>query len=198
MIKNKKNNRKSENQIQKQEKSKLGMYTGPIDLGQSPSTGEVGLFNLTDVVTTISSTGLGVVALERTFNPNVTTEWASFAARFREYRVLAVEINYFPFGKVNTTSFNIGPCVIATNKGPAFGTPTSSAQVFALAKPHIWHLGSPMKYIVRPDDYTDLDVGSTSSPASEFSVVLYADGLTVSSGYGRFYCKWVVQFSSRQ
>ena len=103
-----------------------------------------------------------------------------------------------PFGKVSTTAFNVGPCVIATNKGPAFGTPTSIAQVWALAKPKVFHLTERMEYEIRPDDYTDLDVGSTASPASEFSVVLYADGLTASSGYGRLLCKWVVQFSSRQ
>ena len=180
------------------ESSKFGKYSGPIDLGQSSYTGEIELLNLTDVVTTVSSTGLGVVALERTFNPNVTTEWASFAARFREYRVLAVRLHYMPFGVVNTTSFNVGPAVIATNKGSAFGTPTSSAQVFALAKPKVFHLAKPMVYEIRPDDYTDLDVGATASPASEFSVLLYGDGLTVSSGYGRLYCTWVVQFSSRQ
>lgn len=195
LSKNKKNFK--EKQIEKMEKSKFGMYRGPIDLGQSKTTGEVELLNLTDVVTSLSSTGLGVIALERTFNPNVTTEWTSFAARFREYRVLAVQVKYMPFNIVNTTVFTPGPCVIATNKGPAFGTPTSNAQVWALAKPKLFHLAKPMKYIIRADDYTDLDVGATASPSSEFSIVLYADGLSTSVLYGRFFCTWVVQFSSR-
>jgi len=191
-----KNSRKSSS-IVAQERTKFGMYKGPIDIGQSKSTDQILVTNLTSTVTS-SSNALGVYASEVTFNPNTCTEWTSYAARFREYRVLAVEAIFMPSQVVNITGINMGPIAVGTNKGGALGTPTSVAQVWALANSKCKLLFKPWSYIIRPDDYTDLDVGSTSSPGSEFSMLMYGDGCTASTLAGRFFFRWVVQFSSRQ
>ena len=197
MKKSNKNPKKNGRKIDAQERTKFGMYTGPIDVGQSKSTDLMLVVNLTST-TTMSASGVGVLATELTFNPNTTTEWASYAARFREYRVLAVEVSYMPSQVVNLSGAVCGPCAIATNKGGVLGTPTSVGQVWALANAKPKLMFKPWNYIIRPDDYTDLDVGSTSSPSSEFSMLVYGDGFTNSLLVGRLFLRWVVQFSSRQ
>ncbi len=188
---------KKEKQIERMERSKFGMYSGPMDIGESRSTGKIDVVNLHSS-TVSSSNGVGTLATELTFNPNTTVEWASFAARYREYRVLGVRVHFEPIVKVNTTGVIGGPCVVATNKAGALGTPTGHNQVFALAKSKVFSTYKTLIYEIRADDYTDLDVGDTSSPSSEFSLLLYGDAFTVSTQFFRIYILWVVQFSSVQ
>lgn len=183
--------------IDAMERTKFGMYKGPIEVGQSKFTDLMVVVNLTSTTTT-SASGLGIVATELTFNPNTTTEWTSYAARYREYRVLAVEVHFIPSQVVNISGAVCGPCAVATNKGGVLGTPTSIGQVYALANSKPKLMFKPWSYQIRPDDYTDLDVGSTSTPSSEFSMLVYGDGFTNSLLVGRYFIKWVVQFSSRQ
>ncbi len=196
-MKRNKNSRKGNKAIERAERSKFGMYTGPIRVGESAWTDKLDVVNLHSV-STISSNGVGVMASEITFNPNTTAEWASFAARYLEYRVLAVLAEFHPRPIVNTTGVIGAPVVFATNKGGAFGTPSSRVQVFSLTNPKVGHSMKVMKYEIRPDDYTDLDVGSTGSPSSEFSLLLYSDSMTVSTTFYDVFFTWVVQFSSRQ
>lgn len=197
MKKSNKNPKNNGRRIDAQERTKFGMYKGPIDVGQSKSSDLLLVTNLTST-TTMSSSAVGVLATELTFNPNTTTEWSSYAARFREYRVLAVEVSFMPSQVVNLSGAVCGPCAIATNKGGVLGTPTGVAQVWALANAKPKLMFKPWNYIIRPDDYTDLDVGSTSTPSSEFSMLVYGDGFTNSLLVGRLFLRWVVQFSSRQ
>jgi hypothetical protein len=173
------------------------MYRGPIHVGESKTSDKLDVVNLTSIIS-VASNALGTMAAEVTFNPNTTTEWASFAARYREYRVLAVEIKWIPSIVVNTAAIVGGPLYIALNKGGALGTPTSKGQVFALANAKVHMNYKPWTYVIRPDDYTDLDVGSTATPASEFSFLFFASAYTASTSYGDLAVEWVVQFSSRQ
>lgn len=194
---NRKKEHKKSSKIEKMERSKFGMYRGPIHVGESKFSDKLDVVNLHSN-TTSSSNGVGVIASEITFNPNTTLQWASYAARFREYRVLAVELNWVPYHVVNTTSIVVGPIVVATNKAGTLGTPTSKTQVSALANSRYEHTARRFSYVIRPDDYTDLDVGSTASPSSEFSFLMYGDGLSVSTTYGTYFITWVVQFSGIQ
>lgn len=193
----KKSVKKNEKAIERMEVSKFGMYRGPIHVGESKFSDKLDVVNLHSN-TTSSSNGVGVIAAEITFNPNTTNEWASFAARYREYRVLAVQLEWVPFHVVNTTAIVVGPIVIATNKAGTLGTPTSKTQVSSLANSKYQHTTKRFTYVIRPDDYTDLDVGSTASPSSEFSCLIYGDGLSVSATYGTFFMTWVCQFSAVQ
>jgi len=138
------------------------------------------------------------MATEITFNPNTTTEWASFAARYREYRVLAVELSWEPNFVANTATSLGGPIYCALNKGGVVGTPTSKGQILAMANSQCHSSYKKWSFTIRPDDYTDLDVGSTSTPGSEFSFVFFSNAFTASTTFGDFALRWVVQFSSRQ
>jgi hypothetical protein len=199
MLKSKNKSKRSgrNTKIERQERSKFGMYRGPIRVGESKYSDKLDVVNLTSV-TQVSSSALGVMAAELTFNPNTTFEWASFAARYREYRVLAVELSWEPNFMVNTATSLGGPIYIALNKGGALGTPTSKGQVLAMADSECRSSYKKWNYQIRPDDYTDLDVGSTSTPSSEFSFVFFANAFTASTVFGDFAQRWVVQFSSRQ
>ncbi len=189
--------RSNKNAIERQERSKFGMYKGPINVGESSSTGKIDVVNLHST-TTLSTNGLGTLALELSFNPSGTNEWPSFSARYREYRVLAVQLDVHPILVANTTSIAGAPLVVGTNKGPTLGTPSSYVQVYSLAKSSVHHVMKRFIYTIRPDDYTDLDVGSTAAPASEFSALFYGDGMTISTLFMRVFITWVVQFSSQQ
>ncbi len=172
-------------------------YKGPIDLAKGTTSGLIELVNLHSSTTT-SSSGVGVMASELTFNPNTTIEWASWAARFREYRVLAVRIEYMPYSVVNLSTIAGAPLFVAENKAAAIGTPTSYNQILSLARSRVFHVFKPWSYVIRADDYTDLDMGGTASPSSEFSLLFFADSLSNSILYGRLALTWVVQFSTTQ
>jgi len=172
------------------------VWSGSVDLDITKS-GATEVVNLQSV-TSVASNALGVMAAEITTNPNTTTEWASFAARYREYRVLAVEFHWVPNNIVNTTGLVGAAMAVAQNKAAALGTPSGYGQLFSMAVGKIKHVFKPFKYLIAADDITDLDMGGTATPGSEFSFLFYSDGLTASTTYGRFFTKWVVQFSSRQ
>lgn len=191
-----KSNSRSNHEISRLEQSKFGMYRGPLRINRGTS-GLTKLMQLTSSTTTASS-AIGVLAAEITFNPNTCTEWASYAARFREYRVMGVELEFKPYGIVNLSTYAGAPVVVAVNKGGVVGIPTSFNAVLAMAKSQVNHVLKPWKVSIRADDYTDLDVGSTTTPSSEFSLLYYADGLSNSTTYGRLVMYWVVQFSSPQ
>jgi len=192
-----KSNSKANREIERLEQSKFGMYKGPLRLKGSSYTGQMKVLQCTSS-TTMSSSGLGVIATELTFNPNTTNEWASFSARFREYRVLGCEVHYIPYLVVNTSTIASAPIVVGLNKGGAIGTPTTFNQVLMLAKSVVHHTCKKWVFAIRPDDYTDLDVGAVSSPSSEFSMLVYGDGLSNTITYGRIVVYWVIQFSSSQ
>ncbi len=175
----------------------LRTYHGPINLSTSTTSGLIELVNLHSSTTT-SSSGVGVLATELTFNPNTTVEWASWAARFREYRVLAVSVHYEPYSIVNLSTIAGAPIVVAENKAAALGTPTSYNQLIALARYQVHHVFKSWSFTIRADDYTDLDMGGTASPSSEFSMLLYGDSLSNSILYGRLFITWVVQFATTQ
>lgn len=196
-------NKKSKNNKNKAESYEHGrtakgmkIWSGNVDIGTTPS-GQTQLANLHSTTTT-SSNGVGVMAAEITFNPNTANEWASFAARYREYRVVAVEVEYVPYATVNLSTIVGAPLVVAQNKAAALGTPASYAQVYSMGKPKVKHVFKPFSFTIVADDLTDLDMGGTATPASEFSFVFYADGLSNSILYGRWFFKWLVQFSSVQ
>lgn len=172
------------------------VWKGSFDIEPTPS-GLVEVIPLHSVVS-IASNALGVMAAEITTNPNTTIEYASYAARFREYRVLGVEAEWVPNLKVNTTAIVGAAMLIAQNKSSAFGTPTSYNQLFPMGHAKVQQVFERFKYSIVADDITDLDVGSTAAPGSEFSFLFYADGLTASTTYGRYFLRWIVQFSSPQ
>ncbi len=175
----------------------LRTYHGPINLASSSTSGLIELVNLHSSSTT-SSSALGVLASEITFNPNTTVEWSSYAARFREYRVLAVSVHYMPYSTVNLSTIAGAPIVVAENKAAVLGTPTSYNQLIASARYQVHHVFKPWTFTIRADDYTDLDMGGTGSPSSEFSMLIYGDSLSNSILYGRLFITWVVQFATTQ
>jgi len=172
------------------------VWKGSFDIEPTPS-GLTEVFPLHSF-TSVASSAVGVMAAEITTNPNTTVEFASYAARFREYRVLGVEAEWVPNNIVNTTAIVGSAMIIAQNKASAFGTPTAYNQLFPMAHAKVQHVYKRFKYPIVADDITDLDVGSTAAPGSEFSFLFYSDGLTASTTYGRYFFRWVVQFSSPQ
>jgi hypothetical protein len=190
MIKNNKKNRKITT-------AKMGMYKGPLHKKGDTFSGVDILINLHTIVS-LASNALGVLAFEQTFNPNTTIEWARYAALFREFRVLGVSVSYKNSLHSNTTAIVGGSAVVSTNKGSAAGVPASRNAVYSGARSKIWDIMEPHYYEIRADDYTDLDMGGTSTPSSEFSLLWFSDGLTASTSYGFLYIEYLCQFSGPQ
>ncbi len=197
MTKGVKSKKKAEKSEERQEHTKFGMYRGPIDIGSMNPSDQILVVNM-DNETSVSSSGVGVIATELTFNPNTTTQWAEYDGLWREYRVLAVRVEWVPnnFTAISTTLGS--PIAIGMNKGSTIGTPTSRLQVLRLAHPRYHSVWEKWAYVIRPDDYTDLDVGGTASPSSEFSLLIYGDGQNNTITYGRIWIRYVIQLSSRQ
>ncbi len=181
------------------ERTKFGKYSGPIQLNTNPTSGQMIVVNCHST-NAIATTAGGVMAGEITFNPNTTNQWASYAARFGEYRLLAVQLHYEPRFVTTDTYASPGVCAglaLAMNKGAAAGTPTTYVSVMGRGKHKLVNTRNPFTYTIRADDYTDNQMYSTASPTSVFSFLYYANGLPASlSPFGDLFITWVLQFSN--
>lgn len=121
--------KKNKSNSGKQEKpsDSLVIYRGPIvtrDVGVADDS----VVELLTYVTSISGGTLGVQYYVGT-NPSIATGWASFAARYDEYRVLGLQLEYWPhypggnaavshsagFGVVTHSAVNPFPFTSVTN-----------------------------------------------------------------------------------
>jgi len=105
-----------------------------------------------------------------------STEWANYAVRYVEARVLAVRLNFLPFGTSSAAApMDVVAGVIATDRSGALSTPTSWGQVWALADPRPFtdQMVKPFTYQAQAIDLEDQDYQPVGALGATFSV-LYA------------------------
>ncbi len=136
-------------------------------------------------------------------------DWASFAARFTEYRVLALRIHYFPaFPDANpttaafaapTTAVTHGVLAVGTDRSAALAAPASFGAVSQLAAVKYHWTARPWVYEARAIDFEDQQFTPVTTTTNYFSVQVASRG-TLNSGttYGDICVEAMVQFKGRQ
>jgi len=154
---------------------------------------------LLSVTGTITSSGGGVFA--STFVDNITgsSDWASCALLYAEYRILGVRMEYFPWNRYSKTTTISTPLIAVVDRG---GTNTvlasyDAAMQYASAKKK--SLEDPWIMEARMNGVEDAGfLVTTSGTTLPFTIKVYADGLSITTTYGRYFFYWLVQFRGRK
>jgi len=155
----------------------------------------------------VSSAG-GVIALTTDDDSIVesapASEWASFAARYQQYRVRAMRILAKPAVPVNTATVTHGEIYVSDFIGSS--APSSAAQVLSDERNKIFSTSKAFTYEVdwsRNPNAKLWNPTSASIPVANRFGIAYASnpnyaGLSASTTYFSFSYEWVVEFRGSQ
>lgn len=148
----------------------------------------------------LASTAGGVIDTYYSSDPSsyALAEWTSMAALYGEYRVLGMVVEFAPFNRYSKTTVVCTPLMVLSDRD----APTASLGSYANAMSHescrILTLEDPWKHEVRMSNVEESAFITTSGPTPLYSVKFYADGLSVSTTYGRMFVALLVQFRARR
>jgi hypothetical protein len=161
---------------------------------------------------TVSSTAGSIVALDTATSAAVVqsapaTEWASFAARYQQFRVRSVRLILEP---VNTVSYQATGVTVnhsSLYSGDYIGTsvPGSAAQVFSDEKARLTNTSKRLSYTVdwsrNPNAKLWNPTNAALPPANNFGIAFASSAaaeLAVSYPYFTRSVEWVVEFRGSQ
>lgn len=178
-------------------------YTGPVILPGNITGTRTVLVNLHNTFQ-LSSNASGVI------NDSIGTsgvtgafDWTALSANWQEYRVLAMMLDFSPsnrYSKTSTIAGAIGGVIDRTNNVTALSSwatavAHSSFRFLSLEspwteresiQPMVWKASAP----------EEMSYASTSGSSATAYFKLWADGLTVSTSYGRYRVTYLVEFRS--
>lgn len=147
----------------------------------------------------------GIAQFNSTNVQNLGTEWASFAARFVEYRVLKIKVTFIPLYSANTqnaaTKVLAGGAAVVASDPSGAAAPASLAAAYSLesSKLHQFHSAWKHQMSACETDHLLFNPTSASIPAANrYSIVLYGAGLDASTQYGQFFVEWITEFRGSQ
>ncbi len=124
-------------------------------------------------------------------------EWGSFAARYQQYRVIAIKVGVIPNNQASQSSTNyISYVVFSTDRSGTSGTPTSAASIFSGDAPKVYNLDytgmAVPSYQAKAIDLEDQNYTSVATNQTSFQV------LGTLQGNGSAPCtvlvEWMVEF----
>lgn len=145
----------------------------------------------------VTSSAGGVIALAVNANPGGYNDWGSYAADYREYRILLTEVFYEP--RYNNT-FNAALAqniLISYVDRSNTAVPVSYVASFNVASSFLGNTGKRMVRKVKLDGIEDSGFVDTGSPTTVWTYKYYADTLTANTTYGTLFIRALVQFRGR-
>jgi len=193
--KNKNKSKKPYSGPQKELSASASLYRGPIVTGReklNQSTHTV-VMSLTGLLQ--SDSGGVVTPLAVSSDPTGAVNWSNFAACFDEYRVLGMQFEYYPNDRYDPglTQHQRPLAVVVDNNGnAALGSYAAAANYESL---QMKSTSDPFKRVCNMSSLGEAQFFNTGiSPLDQFYIKFYAQGLAVSSEYGRWILHWRVQF----
>jgi len=124
-------------------------------------------------------------------------DWTNLAATWHEYRVLGFEVKFWPYNRYSKTTVVCTPLIIVIDRqsGATLGS-YASAMGHSSAK--IGSLEDPWAESVKMQNAEEAQFISTLSTVPTRWIKFYADGLSVSTTYGRSFLYARVQFRGRK
>lgn len=148
----------------------------------------------------ISSTAGGVIDAYYSSDPNSygLSEWTNLVALYGEYRLLGMEVKFYPRDRYSKTSTVCMPLVVLVDRdAPTFAL--GSYQVAAShASARIVSLEDPWVEVAKMQNAEESQFIATNATHAFYSVKFYADGLSVSANYGRAFVYLLIQFRGRR
>lgn len=173
-------------------------YKGPIVSKKAKEENEVIVTNL-NFTGLLTSTAGGLINSFYSNDPNsyALADWTNIAAAWHEYRVLGFRVEFFPHNRYSKTTVVCTPMIIVTDRADnsllgSYQTAMdhSSAKKVSLEDP--WNHEAKM---ASTEEAAFISTGSTSA---QTWIKFYADGLTVSTVYGRTFVYLLLQLRGRR
>ncbi len=170
------------------------MYKGPVKISGSELATNTVKFNATFNVAATTNVS-GVIDTVLGNSPASLTDWASLAATFHEYRVLAMELEYVPVKNVATWAYGVHHLVVDHESNAALGSIAAACEHDSLSV----HSGySGYKKIARAAGTEEIGFVPTSSPVSYYYLKCYTSGNTPSITLGQFYLTYRLEFRGKK
>lgn len=148
-----------------------------------------------DAIFTTSGAGVNNTVLGN--SPSSVANWASLAAVWDEYRVLALRLKYVPYKFAGGSTVVVqAPIVVVGDFDTATAlTGYSLANQYSSCKEYPGD--RPFEYTILMSGSENAQFISTGSPANSFYIKPYTSGNTVSLDIGRVHLMYVIQFRGR-
>lgn len=178
------------------------VYRGPLEIPQAKKVNDVWSTQI-NIIGSIGSNGSGVI--NTVFDPvnqiQTSSDWASLAAVWNEYRVLSAKLQMTPWNKYNlptTTTVTPINSVLDRNDNATLGS-LSAAANYNSCEQH--DPSTQFTRSIRMDSVDEaewINTGTSPGAAARFYIKLYSSGNTPSIVFYDYIAKYVVQFRGRK
>lgn len=199
MAKHKKKSKKGKQELPNPSASEQ-VYKGPIVSKAMKKEEELYVVPLIFVGTLTSDGVVGKIAAYYSDNPGGygLAEWTSLAGLYGEYRTLGLEVKYYPINRYSKTTTNCTPLVVYVDRSTPTTVDTSYQQAASNESARIVSLEDPWVEVAKMQNAEESQFIATAGPGTLKSVKFYADGLSVSTAYGKVFVYLLVQFRGRK
>jgi hypothetical protein len=170
------------------------MYRGPIALPSSVDNTSIARAVLISL-STITSTGGGIIANVIDNNPNGFGDWANFANCYDEYRVLGLKVRFMPSNPYNVTRLT-RPLITLVDRDSAGGM-ASYAAALNYESSKDWDITRGWTVTARAKGPKDFAWITTAAPVATFWIKLYTDTVSNTTEYGLTRNEILVEFRGR-
>jgi len=173
-------------------------YRGGIRNGVELANTDLITVNLSTAYSQSSTAGGLIANVWKTDDVTSSSDFASYANTYTEYRVVGFEVEWVPkYGEsVTTPTPAIGAQAI--DRSNAIGTPASLDSVIQRVSWKTWKSNKPNKMVWRMSSIEEATFTSTAATVTHGGIVNFMDALTASTVYGIWYVTYKVQFRNRK
>lgn len=175
------------------------VYRGPIIRKNERDEKELVSIPLRFTGTLASSAG-GIIDSYYSNDPSTfgLAEWTSLAGLYGEYRALGLQVDFAPYNRYSKTTVTCTPLMVLTDRELPSATLGSYQTAMSHESARILTLEDPWVHKTRMENAEESQFRSTASPVAFTSIKFYADGLSVSTTYGRMFVVLLLQFRGRR
>jgi hypothetical protein len=172
-------------------------YRGPLAL---PGTKEGDSLRTEELVFTgvVTSSAGGVIDSNYSDDPNsyALAEWTSLVGLYKEYRVLGFAVHFYPYNRYSKTTTTCTPCIVVADRDSSAALASyQTAASHGSSEVRSWE--DPWHKEMHALGAEEMQFRLTSGTSGTKWIKFYSDGLTVSTAYGRFIVKLLIQFRNR-
>lgn len=171
------------------------VYRGPMRIKQAKDqqdTITVSLF----FVGNLSSTSAAVLNQIYADDPASAGDWSNFTASWQEFRVLGMELKYFPANRYSKSTTVCVPIVGVVDRSSS-SLLSSYSQAYSYASARILSLEDPFDMKARMADSTEAEFQPVGNYNPYFYFKFYGDSLSVSTTYGKVFITYLIEFRGR-
>jgi len=176
-------------------------YSGPVITAPEKRG-----MDITTVVLSDSGTGLFTTDASGNFaglidsKPASLPYWSNWSGLYAEYRVLAVEVSYYPNNRYARGSTSTRPVIGVLDRvdaGSFLTSLTSYAGAVGSPSHRIFSFDDPFKIVWKMSDSYESEFFSCSAPVTMGGIKFYSSGNSANTAMGLYVGKWRIQFRNK-